>query len=277
MAERPGPRNSGRTLAEPAERHTAHEGQTLQLTVEGPVATIELTRPDRRNALSARSAQDLLGALAQVGQDLAVRVVVLTGSGGSFCAGADLIDLDPDRLGAAMVEFNSIIPALRGLPQPVIAKVRGAAVGAGCNLALACDFVLADETAWFAQIFPRVGLSIDLSGSWALPRLVGLRQARELALLGDGVDGETAARIGLIGRCLPASELDRAVDDLGRRVAAFSRSAQANTKHLLDAAWDGTLADALHREAAAQVANVSTPEFQHALTTFRNRHQGAQP
>lgn len=261
-------------LTDPPGRHT---WQTLRLDVDGAVATIELTRPQRRNALSRGSARDLLAALSDLAQDEAIGVVVLTGAGGSFCAGADLVDLDPDRLGDAMVEFNSIIPALRDLPQPVIAKVRGAAVGAGCNLALACDFVLADETARFAQIFPRVGLSIDLGGSWVLPRLVGLRRARELALLGDDVDGETAARIGLIAACLPSRELDTAVDDLARRLAAFSRSAQARTKHLLDATWDDTLAAALHREAAAQVANASTPEFHHALTTFRTRHQGAQP
>lgn len=129
----------------------------------------------------------------------------------------------------------------------------------------------------FAQIFPRVGLSIDLGGSWVLPRLVGLRQARELALLGDDVDGERATRIGLITRCVPAHELDTAVDDLARRLAAFSPSAQARAKHLFDATCDDTLDDALHREAAAQVANASTPEFHHALTTFRARPQGAQP
>ena len=274
MAEPARPRASERSLADPPARHA---WQTLRLTVDGAVATIELTRPERRNALSRGSAHDLLAALADVAEDDALRVVVLTGSGGSFCAGADLIDLDPDRLGDAMAEFNTIIPALRDLPHPVIAKVRGAAVGAGCNLALACDFVLADETARFAQIFPRVGLSIDLGGSWVLPRLVGLRQARELALLGDEVDGETAARIGLIARCVPTHELDAAVDGLAGRLAGFSRSAQARTKHLLDATWDDTLADALHREAAAQVANASTPEFHHALTTFRTRHQGAQP
>jgi len=274
MAEPARPRASERSLADPPGRHT---WQTLRLTVDGPVATIELTRPERRNALSTGSAHDLLAALADVAADDALRVVVLTGAGGSFCAGADLIDLDADRLGDAMAQFNTIIPALRDLPQPVIAKVRGAAVGAGCNLALACDFVLADETARFAENFPRVGLSIDLGGSWVLPRLVGLRQARELALLGDDLDGQTAARTGLITRCVPEHQLDTAVDDLARRLATFARSAQARTKHLLDATWDDTLADALHREAAAQVANASTPEFHHALTTFRTRHQGAQP
>lgn len=253
------------------------EGQTLRLSSTGAVATLELTRPERRNALVMRSAEELLAALRAIAAADEVRVVVLTGSGGSFCAGADLLDLAPERLGDAMERFNAIIPALRGLPQPVIAKVRGAAVGAGCNLALACDFVVADETARFAQIFPRVGLSIDLGGSWVLPRLVGLRRARELALLGDDVDGETAERIGLISRCVPATDLDQAVDELAVRLAAYSRPTQARTKHLLDASWDGTLDDALRTEAAAQVANVSTPEFHHALTTFRTRHQGATP
>lgn len=256
---------------------TAAMLKTLRISVQGPVAEVELARPSRRNALSRELARDLLTVLTDVAQDEDVRVVVLTGAAGSFCAGADLIDLDPDRLGDDMAAFNAIIPALRALPQPVIAKVSGAAVGAGCNLALACDFVIADQTARFAQIFPRMGLSIDLGGSWVLPRLVGLRQARELALLGDDVDGPTAARIGLIARCVSPDELDAVVDALAGRLAGFSRAAQARTKHLLDDTWASALPEALNREAAAQVANVSTPEFQHRLNTFRTRHQGAQP
>ncbi|WP_310964065.1 enoyl-CoA hydratase/isomerase family protein [Nocardioides terrisoli] len=251
--------------------------KTLRLTVDGPVATVELTRPERRNALSPHSVQDLLTALADVALAADVRVVVLTGAGGNFCAGADLLDLDPGRLGEAMVEFNKIVPALRDLPQPVIAKVRGNAVGAGCNLALACDFVVADETARFTQIFARLGLSIDLGGSWVLPRLVGLRRARELALLGDDLDGPTAAQVGLIARCVPSDELDDAVTALARRLAGFSRSAQAGTKHLLDATWSSALTEALAAEAEAQVANVLTPEFHRALNAFRTRHRGVKP
>lgn len=270
MPEAPGPQDSDSPLQDPT------TPQTLRLTVGGCFATIELTRPDRRNALSPRSAQNLLSALSLIAEDEDVQVVVLTGAGGNFCSGADLLDLDPDRLGDTMAEYNKIVPALRSLPQPVVAKVRGAAVGAGCNLALACDFVIGDETARFAQVFPRIGLSIDFGGSWILPRLVGLRKARELALLGQDIEGAAAEQIGLITRCVSAAELDTAVDDLVRRLAAFSWPAQARTKKLLDATWDGTLADALHREAAAQVANASTPEFHHALTTFRTRHEGAQ-
>jgi len=248
----------------------------VELTVDGGVATLELARPERRNALSRAAGHELIHALDRVAQDDSARVLILTGTGGSFCAGADLTDLDPDRLGDAMAGFNRIIPALRGMPQPVIAKVRGSAVGAGCSLALACDFVLADDTARFCQIFPRLVLSTDLGGSFILPRLVGMRRARELALLGDDVDGRTAATIGLIMRCVPADELDAAVKDLAMRLAGFSPSAQARTKHLLDETWNGTLTDALAREAEAQIANASTPEFKQALNHFRARPEGAQ-
>jgi 2-(1,2-epoxy-1,2-dihydrophenyl)acetyl-CoA isomerase len=126
----------------------------------------------------------------------------------------------------------------------------------------------------FAQVFSRIGLSPDLGGSWILPRLVGLQQARQLALLGDDVSGRRAAQIGLIMGCVPVDALDTTVNDLARRLASNSAAAQARTKHLLDDALAGSLAEALGREAAAQVANVATPHFHQALTNFRNSHLG---
>lgn len=248
-----------------------HHTEVLRVRATGPVATLELSRPAHRNALDRQMIDQLSAAVAELATADEIRVVVLTGAGGSFSAGADLIAFDIDNLGANMANFNTILLALRALPQPVIAKVRGAAVGAGCNLALSCDFVIADDTARFIQGFSRLGLSVDLGGSWFLPRLVGLRQARELALLGDDIDAATAARTGLINQCVAADALDRTVADLAARLTGHSRQAQARTKHLLDATWTGDLADALAREVDAQLANVNTSEFRAALARFQTR------
>lgn len=247
---------------------------TLRVTQANGILTLELARPERRNALNPRLREELCAALAAAATDETTRVVVLTGAGGHFCAGADLLDLDVDGLADEMAALGGMILVLRALPQPVIAKVSGHAAGAGANLALACDLVIADESARFTQIFARVGLSPDLGGSWILPRLVGPQKARELALLGDEVDGRTAAQIGLVMRCVPNDELDATVGELAARLAGYSPQAQARTKHLLDDAWTTTLAEALERETAAQVANAATPEFHQALTRFRTRHQG---
>ena len=247
---------------------------TLRVTKADGILTLELARPERRNALNPRLREELCAALAAAATDEATRVVVLTGADGHFCAGADLLDLNVEGLADEMAALGDMILALRALPQPVIAKVRGHAAGAGANLALACDLVIADESARFTQIFARVGLSPDLGGTWLLPRLVGAQRARELALLGDEVDGQTAAQIGLVMRCVPADELDAAVGELAARLVGYSPQAQARTKHLLDDAWSTTFAEALEREAAAQVANAGAPQFHEALTRFRTRHQG---
>ena len=252
----------------------AADPSTLRVTATSGILTLELARPERRNALNPRLRQELCDAVAAAATDETTRVVVLTGAGGHFCAGADLLDLDVDGLADEMAALGGLILALRALPQPVIAKVSGHAAGAGANLALACDLVIADESARFTQIFARVGLSPDLGGSWTLPRLVGTQRARELALLGDEVDGPTAARLGLVMRCVPTDELDATVGELAGRLAGLSPHSQARTKHLLDDAWTTTLAEALEREAAAQVANAATPEFHEALSRFRTRHQG---
>lgn len=252
-----------------------HDSQVLRIHTDGPVATLELARPEHRNAMNTQMVHALGAAVSQLATAEEIQVVVLTGAGESFSAGADLIAFDTETLGTVMAYFNTVILALRALPQPVVAKVRGAAVGAGCNLALACDFVIADDTARFAQGFSRIGLSVDMGGSWFLPRLVGLRQARELALLGDDIDAATAARAGLISRCVPADALDETVSDLATRLCSHSRQAQAHTKHLLDATWTGDLTDALARELDAQLTNVAAPEFRAALSRFQARHTAA--
>lgn len=230
-----------------------------------------MSRPHRRNALSPRLRDELLAALTTITLARRVRVGVLTGSGGHFCTGADLVELDPCDLGEEMPACNRPVFALRELPHPVTTQVQGSAVGAGFNLTLACDLVVADDSARFAQQFPKLGLSVDLGGCWILRRLVGPHRARQLALTGEEIDGQSPAAMGLINCCVPAGELVATVERITRGLVGRSPEAQARTKRLLDDAGSGSLSDARDRETKAQVANAAEPGFSHALASSRER------
>jgi enoyl-CoA hydratase/carnithine racemase len=237
----------------------------------GAVCTVTLNRPHRKNAIDVPTWDALGAALREAGQDPEVRVVVLTGAGGDFCAGADLHagrgDTHPLE---RMHRINEAAIALHELGKPAIAKVDGVAVGAGWNLALGCDLVVATPAARFSQIFAKRGLSVDFGGSWLLPKLVGLQQAKRLALLADMIDAEEAHRLGLVTFVTPAEELDAFVADLADRLAAAPPVALAQTKALLNAGADVTLREALANEARAQAINFATEDVPAAYLAFRD-------
>ena len=158
--------------------------------------------------------------------------------------------------------------ALHRLPQPTIAKVNGVAVGAGCNLALGCDLVVASDEARFSEIFALRGLTIDFGGSWLLPRRVGLHRAKELALLAEIISAKEAEAMGLVNRVVPVGELDAFVDDWATRLAAGPPIALAQTKRLLNNAFAVTLEQALEDEGAAQTVNFGTKDTVEAMTAF---------
>jgi 2-(1,2-epoxy-1,2-dihydrophenyl)acetyl-CoA isomerase len=160
---------------------------------------------------------------------------------------------------------------LHELPVPTVAKVTGVAVGAGWNLALGCDLVVATPEARFSQIFARRGLSLDFGGSWLLPRLVGMQQAKRLALLAETIDAEEAHALGLVTWVVPAGEVDAFVADLTARLAAGPPVALAQTKALLHEGADRTLRDALANEARAQAVNFGTVDVSEAYAAFADR------
>jgi enoyl-CoA hydratase/carnithine racemase len=164
--------------------------------------------------------------------------------------------------------LSDVALRLHELPIPTIAQVDGVAVGAGWNLALGCDFVVATPEARFSQIFARRGLSLDLGGSWLLPKLVGLQQAKRLALLGDLIDAFEAHSLGLVTWVVPAGELDHFVGELGARLAAGPPIALAQTKALLNEGADRTLRDAVANEARAQAMNFATADAPEAKAAF---------
>ncbi len=204
--------------------------------------------------------------------DRDVRSVVLTGAGDGFCSGADLSSISADlELGTvleSMRELGEICRTLAELPKPTIAAVNGVAAGGGCSLALACDLVVASDRARFALLFGRRGLSIDMSGSWTLPRLVGMHRAKELALLGDIIDAAEAERIGLVNRVVPAAELDATVADLATRIERVAPIATSLTKELLNRSLSRTLAEALDAESVAQTINTATNDAREAFAAF---------
>jgi len=198
------------------------------------------------------------------------RIVVITGAGGSFCSGADISGgAERTEHGLThMRHIGDVCLALHNLPQPVIAKVGGVAAGAGLNLALGCDLVVASDEARFSEIFARRGLSVDFGGSWVLPRLVGLHKAKELVLLADIIDAKEAQDLGLVNRVVPAAQLDAFVDDWATRLAAGPPVALSMSKRLLDQSTAMSLAQALEAEAQAQNVNFATADMAEAMTAF---------
>jgi 2-(1,2-epoxy-1,2-dihydrophenyl)acetyl-CoA isomerase len=170
-----------------------------------------------------------------------------------------------------MRHVGDVCLALYRLPQPAIAKVRGVAVGAGMNMALICDLVVADETARFSEIFARRGMSIDFGGSWVLPRRIGLHRAKELALLADIIGARDAEALGLVNRVVADTELDDFVADWARRLGAGPPIALAQTKRLLNNSVGVTLEQALDDESAAQSVNLTTADTREAMQAFLDK------
>lgn len=219
------------------------------------VRTLTLNRPHRKNAINPELWIALRDALDEAGRDRSVRTLVVTGAGGSFCSGADISVPDDIHPKYKLRRLTDVALALHELPIPTVAKVTGVAVGAGWNLALGCDLVVAAPESRFCQIFSKRGLSIDLGGSWLSPKLVGLQQAKRLALLAETIDAAEAHALNLVSWVVSAAEIDAFVDDLADRLAAGPPIALAQTKALLNEGADRTMRDALANEARAQVGN----------------------
>lgn len=234
------------------------------------VVRVTMDRPEKMNAIDAVMWDELLETFRAVAEREEDRVLVLTGAGEAFSGGADLSDEDgPQRHQLErMRHFNDVGLALHQLSKPSIARVNGMAVGAGLNLALGCDLVVAADTARFSEIFARRGLSLDLGGSWLLPRLVGMHRAKELALLAEIIDAAEAERIGLVNRVVSEDRLDELVDDWAERLAAGPPLALRQSKRLLANAFSCSFAEALDAEATAQSVNIASEDTREAIRAF---------
>ncbi|WP_246349736.1 enoyl-CoA hydratase/isomerase family protein [Nocardia barduliensis] len=252
------------------------EDLMLQQLRRGGVCTLTLHRPHRKNAITLDLWIALREALDAIAHDPTVRAVVLTGAGGSFCSGADVVDSDPFAAPFTKLQaISEVAQRLHDLPVPTVAKVRGVAVGAGWNLALGCDLVVATPDAKFSQVFARRGLSLDCGGSWLLPKLVGVQQAKRLALLAETIDATEARELGLLTWIKSEEGIDDFVDQVAQRLAAGPPVAVAQTKALLNEGADRTLREALASESRAQAVNFATSDVPEAYAAFTQKRDAA--
>ena len=244
--------------------------ETLIVDEVDRVVTITMNRPRRKNAANSVMWEELSDVVRALHSADEVRAVVLTGAGGDFCSGADVSgeETRSRHMLHSMRHIGDLCLSLQRRAQPTVAKVRGVAAGAGLNMALACDLVIAAEGARFSEIFARRGLVVDFGGSWLLPRLVGMHRAKELVLLADIIDAAEADRIGLVNRVVPEAELDATVDSIAARLAAGPPIALAMSKRLLNNSFDVTLEQALDDEGLAQTVTFTTEDVAEAMSAF---------
>ena len=251
--------------------------------VDAGIARVVLNRAKALNALDLDMVDALADVMARLERDPLVRVVTVEGAGDHFMAGGDLkffaehmTGKPADRARAFESFINRVHPAIiamRRMPSPIVAKVRGAAAGFGFSLMMACDLAVASEDAYFTTAYTLLGVSPDGGSTWSLPRLVGTKKAMELALLADRFDAQEALRLGIINRVVAPDALDGEVEALAARLAKGPRRAYANTKRLLLRSLESPLPVQLSAEAAAFAECTSTPDFVEGLEAFADKRK----
>jgi 2-(1,2-epoxy-1,2-dihydrophenyl)acetyl-CoA isomerase len=249
--------------------------ENILFAIDGGIARLTLNRPDRLNSFNDAMHAEVRDALGRVREDASLRVLLLTGAGRGFCAGQDLADRAvapgeaPVDLGASIERnYKPLILGLRALPMPVVCAVNGVAAGAGANIALACDIVIAAKSASFIQAFAKIGLIPDSGGTWFLPRLVGSARAMGLALLGDKVSAGDAADWGLIWQCVEDAELQTVVDKLLQQLAQAPTRGLAAIKQALNASAGSTLATQLDLERDLQRTLGESADYREGVAAF---------
>ena len=247
------------------------EYASIILERDGPIARITLNRPDRLNSFTAAMHDELKKALDEIDD---CRVLILTGAGRGFCAGQDLNDRAvsngrPVDLGQTVETcWNPLIRKLTSMNQPVIARVNGVAAGAGANIALACDLVVAGRSAKFIQSFAAIGLIPDSGGTWVLPRLVGQARALGLTLTGEPLPAEKAEEWGMIWKCVDDEALDAEVDALAQKLASLPPLGLAATKDMIRDSWQHTLEQELHRQRNMMCRLGYTQDYREGVAAF---------
>jgi 2-(1,2-epoxy-1,2-dihydrophenyl)acetyl-CoA isomerase len=250
--------------------------ETILFSVELNVARLTLNRPERMNSFTSQMHAELRDAIARCVPEGA-RALVVTGAGKGFCAGQDLNDraVAPGQavdLGESMEKnYAPLVKSIRALPIPVIAAVNGVAAGAGCNFALACDLVIATESASFLQPFCKLGLIPDTGGSYFLPRLVGAQRAMGLALLGDRISAKRATEIGLIWECVPDAQFAGHIDRLAAQLAIGPTLGYARTKQAIYASANNTFAEQLKLEGELMRECGFSEDYREGVAAFKEK------
>ncbi|MBI3698591.1 MAG: enoyl-CoA hydratase [Acidobacteria bacterium] len=247
--------------------------EKLLITSKDGIKRITFNTPERRNAVDPEMMEGLLEAVRETAQD-ATKVVILTGAGDAFCAGANVKGMHSragewyDVTAQLRRVSNPTIQALREMPQPVIARIHGPAVGIGCNYALAADIRIASTGAQFGQVFSKIGLIPDGGGTYLLPRLVGYAAAFELMVTGEVINAERALALGMVSRVVPLEQLDEVVEQWAARLAAGPSVALAGIKKALLYGETHTLAESLDFEAVTQAACFGSQDFREGVAAF---------
>jgi len=247
--------------------------ETIQYTNENGIGKIVLNRPKSYNSFNREMAFACQAALKDCHGDRNIRVVLITGEGKAFCAGQDLVevtspDLNPGFKSILEEHYNPIILAIRNLEKPVVAAVNGVAAGAGANIALACDIVIASEAASFIQAFSGIGLIPDSGGTFFLPRLVGFQKALALAMLGDKISAQEAERMGMIYKVVPAEEFELQVQILAEKLAQMPTFGLALTKKAFNESLNNNLEQQLGTESRLQIKASESEDCREGITAF---------
>lgn len=246
---------------------------SIQLKVMNQVAYVALNRPEIFNSFNREMALSMQAALDQCASDALIRAIVITGNGKAFCAGQDLKEvvspeLNPGFRKILEEHYNPIVQRIRTIEKPVIAAVNGVAAGAGANIALACDIVLASEKASFIQAFSKIGLIPDSGGTFFLPRLIGFQRASALAMTGDKVTAEEALQMGMVYKVVNEESFETSVQQLAEQLAQMPTKALGLTKRLLNQSLTNDLNTQLALESDLQIEASESHDYKEGVTAF---------
>ncbi len=254
--------------------------QYLLVQQDGGVLTLTMNRPEVYNAFNETMLDELGEAVEAAAQDDTVRCIVLTGAGKAFGSGQDVRVFATSHAegpltgtSVGLQKYHRIINAIRTMPKPVIAAVRGVAAGASCNVALACDMRIAAEDARFIEAFARIGLVPDVGGGFFLPRLVGFGKALELAMLAEEVSGPEAERIGLVNKCVPVAEFEAATKAFAQKLANGPTRSYGLIKELMNKSLESDLATLLRLEGELQDQAFRTEDHREGVAAFLQKRR----
>jgi 2-(1,2-epoxy-1,2-dihydrophenyl)acetyl-CoA isomerase len=246
---------------------------TIQLKIENKIAFITLNRPEVFNSFNREMALALQDSFDACEANDAVRAIVLSGKGKAFCAGQDLKEVTTPEINPGFKKileehYNPIITRIREIKKPVIAAVNGVAAGAGANIALACDIVIADERASFIQAFSLIGLVPDSAGTYFLPRLIGFQKALALAMLGDKIGAKEAEKLGMIYRYVLSEEFEETVNKLAVKLANMPTNALGKIKELFNKSMNNSLEEQLAMESKYQIEAAESNDYKEGVAAF---------
>lgn len=247
--------------------------KSIQLKIENKIAHITLNRPEVFNSFNREMALNLQNILDDCETNTEVRAIVLTGNGKAFCAGQDLKEVTDPKLNPGFKKileehYNPIITKIRAIKKPIISAVNGVAAGAGANIALACDIVVANDKVSFIQAFSLIGLVPDSAGTFFLPRLIGFQKAQALAMLGDKISAEEAEKMGMIYKCVSLDEFDDTINKLALKLANMPTKALGFIKELFNQSMTNTLDEQLALESKLQIEAAQSEDYKEGVAAF---------